>query len=260
MPRNENIGTRFPLLRAYGEQRLAFLDNDAAATATAEDRIRSIWPYITRRVLKFTRKMTPRQRVNFDYEDVISELCLKLVERDDKYDPARGAYLSYAARVIENELEGIRDRAGTIEAPRNHGCRVKAYKKREEAGTLTPRLRKSAQDIERTRGGTSELAIAEETRVLESPVTLLMEREAQEQTAEGLRKALAAIDPVDAEVLTRMAGLLGRDAATSQEIALSMGMTDVDVRAAYLRARGALRRYLLASRSALVPPGCRKTG
>jgi DNA-directed RNA polymerase specialized sigma24 family protein len=260
--RPESISSRFPLLCVFGEQRHQFLANGAASTATTEQRLRSVWPFLVRRVLSFSKTLAPRDRANFDAEDILAQLVAKIAERDPKYNAERGSYVTFVATVADHELEGIRDRASTIQAPRNSSCRIKAYRKREANGTLTERCRHSANDIARTKSGTHDLEFADtgSSKLLPSPLTLLIAQESSQETTTQLKEALASIDPVDAEVLVRRSGLFGHEIEPAGEIAPRVGLSEGDVKAAYVRARAALRRRLIANRSPLVPEALRNTG
>ena len=66
MPQHERIKKKFPALFAFGDHH-QFLDDDGAVAATPEARIRSIWPFIVRRVLAFQRTLKARERVNFEF-------------------------------------------------------------------------------------------------------------------------------------------------------------------------------------------------
>lgn len=259
---NEPATTRWPILGAFGDGPHEFLNDEAAATAATADRIRSVWPYLVSKVSAFQRRLKPHEKIAFDIEDTLAELFVKLAERDHKWTPERGKYLNFAAAIADRELAGIRDRASTVESPRNVFCRMKEYAKREAAGTLSERCKKTAADIARTRQGAAEIAtgsVAETARV-DDPVSVLLKHEERAELTEELSRALASLESDESDVLVRMAGLGGREPESAREVALTTGQTDVEVKATYLRARGALRRSLIGSRSSLVPGKYLKTG
>jgi len=257
---NESLRTERRALFSFG-LKPTVLDEADLASATTSQRIESVWPYVSRCVLAFERTLSVRERANFDGEDICQEIFVALAERDHKWAPERGRYVTFCAAIIARELEGIRDRSRTIEAPRNSSCRVKAYRKAEETGTLSERCRATARDIERTRSGTFEVdanARAEAYRE-DDPASLIVADETAKEAADAIKLALASLEPTDAEVLRRMAGVDGCASETAPQIALSLGRTDVEVRASYLRARAGVRHALIRMRH----PACqnlRRTG
>jgi len=260
--RTESIHSKYPLLGAYGRGHQTFLDDDAAIRANVEERMRAVWPFLVRQVLTFASTLKPRERVNFDVEDILSELWVKVAERSEKWSPERGKWVTFVGAVVDRELAGIRDRANTIQSPRNSSCRVKAYRKREADGTLTERCRKTAEDIARTSGGTSDLAVGSEAegRRFGDPVLTLTLEETRRETAEVLEKALAFLTPTQAEVLSRREGLRGHEPETESEVASVMGLSEDEVRHIRWQARAALRKRLIALKHPLVPARHRKTG
>ena len=248
---NERIRDKYPLFYAYGEKH-KFLDKEGALGATAEGRIKSVWPYIVRRVLSFERILKPRERANFDVEDIVAELWVALASKDDQWTPDRGKYITFAGVIIERELCSIRDKARTVQSPRNSSCRLKKYREEEAAGTLTERRRLTAADISRTctiagaigsRGTGEDEDRGPEPTVTDNPLATLAERERADGIREGLREALSRLTPIESEVITRSAGL-GVEAVTTSELALAVGRTEKEVRRAKERAMAKVRKRL----------------
>src|SRR4051812_9532283 len=110
MSQNDRIRDKYPLFYAYGDKH-TFLDDEAAVKATTEERIRSIWPFFVGRVLGFVESLKPRERVNFDPEDILSSLWIALAEKDDQWTLERGKYITFAGIIMDRELFAIRDLA-----------------------------------------------------------------------------------------------------------------------------------------------------
>ena len=81
MSGNERLRDKWPMLNAFGGSHV-FLDTEGALAATPDGRIQSAWPYLVRRVLAFCKGLKPRERTNYDAEDVIAELYLALAAKD----------------------------------------------------------------------------------------------------------------------------------------------------------------------------------
>ncbi len=257
----ERLRDRYPTFFAYGS-RQSFLDTESAIAATVEDRIRSVWPFIVRRAVWFSSTLKPRERVNFDPEDLVTELWATLAEKDALWSPAKGKYITFAGVVIDRALSAIRDKARTVHAPRNSSWRMKQYREEEAAGTLTDRRRRTAADIQRTskvagsigsRGATDEDGCACEPVTLADPLAAFMRKETADVLRSGLREAMERLDPFDAHIVARLAGLGGVEAKTLQELATEVGREESEVRRADRRARLKIRKYLSSTRHAPFP-------
>lgn len=127
------------------------------ASASKEERVRSVGPYLISIVNKFAKKMNARQRANYDCEDLLLECYAHLLEQDDQWKPERGKYLTFAATVSRNKLLTVRDCASTIHAPLNASYRVKRYREKAANGNITAREARTADMIERVGSGTCTL-------------------------------------------------------------------------------------------------------
>jgi hypothetical protein len=103
------------------------------------------------RVEKFYRlKLKPGERAVFDLDDIAQSIWIALREKDDRFDPSRGRYITFAARLVRHELCAIRESSRTVVSPRNTGCRLKEYATDEAAGTLTERKSATREAIRRS--------------------------------------------------------------------------------------------------------------
>ena len=240
MARQNRFRDRYPLCHDMG---LDFtpLDDDAASVATPWERIRSVWPFMVRRVSAFQATLGPRSRANFDLEDTLAECWIALAQRDHKWDVGRGRYITFAGSVVDHALDSVRDRARTVQSPRNSSSRLKAYRAAEAAGTLTPRLARTAEDIRRAYGE-FESADSEHERLAagDDPAGLAERREADEL----LRTALAGLDPAEAAVIRHAFGLGGVPAMRIGQIAASLGCSPAAVTQTKARALAKVRERL----------------
>lgn len=255
MAPNVRLRVAFPIFHAYGATQ-TFLEPEEAAATTLEGRIKSVFPFIVRRCLSFHKTLKPRERVNYDPEDILSEIWLTLTEKDALWSPDRGKYITFAGMVMDREFCSIRDRARTIHAPRNSSCRMKEYRKEEADGSITDCRRRTAEDIERTnsiasstgyRGATDEEGFSCEPTITDDPLATLAARERADGMRSGLRDALERVSLFEAEAVTRLAGFGGREATTVKELALEVGRTEVEVRRAKDRAMLKIRQHLAAT-------------
>ena len=254
MQRRDRIRDRYPIFSAYGGEH-EFLTTEAAIAATPEARIRSIWPFIVRRVIKFQESLKHRERANFDHEDTLTELWVALAEKDSEWSPDRGKYITFAGVIIDCELCAIRDKARTVHSPRNSSCRLKKYRAEEQSGTISGRRLKTANDIRRTSDGIGPISPGHSREatsigvIHHDPAVVLAGREATEETIDALKVAIkATLTPFEASVLGRLAGLWGRTPQTVWQMAWETGHDQGDIRRAKSRAFAKVRRHLLSIR------------
>lgn len=248
MKPRETIRVQFSLLHAYdGKQE--FLSNEAAQNATRDERLRSVWPFMTRRVLEFSKTLKVRERVNFDLEDVAAELWVALATRDHKWSPDRGRYLTFAGTIIDNELCSIRDRARTVQSPRNSFCRIKEYEGEQAAGTISSKRLKTLADIRRSGFALSPIDGSGrdfDKAIHDDPSASILAREEADEQLNGLKSAIAILTPTEAEVLRRTAGIFGTPRQTSKAVAKSLALTEWEVAEIKARALQKVRSHLTA--------------
>jgi hypothetical protein len=243
----------YPLLFAFGDAPIPPLSHAQAIAATAQERIRSVWPFLVKAVLRFAETLGPRDRANFDPEDVISELCVTLLERDDKWEPARGKYLTFAGKVVENELHAIRDRAHTVHSPRNSSCRLRQYAAARRAGTLSDRKAKTESDIRRVVGsGQAIAAIVDAPTVAPDTAEIVAHRDHLRLVRSAVIAGIKALAPDEAAAVGGAYGLWGRSEQPLALIAFKQRMTVDEVKKVKGRAQAKIRARLEALKHPLV--------
>ncbi len=235
----------YPVIFAFGDGPIEFLDDEAARSASLQDRIRSVWPFLVREVLKFAETLKPRALANFDPEDVLTELWIVLAEKDSKWEPERGRYLTFAGKIVANELHAIRDRSNTVHSPRNSACRIKEYESDELANGLSERRRKTLSDIRRVMGDHEPVEDNERIATGEGETIESVERrEELRLISDAVRKAMMGLSAEEADVIGKSFGLWGQDPLSLEEIALRRGKGIDAAKKAKLRGQYKLRRRL----------------
>jgi hypothetical protein len=244
----ERIRDRYPIFYAYGDEH-EFLDAEAAAAATPESRIQSIWPFIVKRVLSFQSTLKAIERANCDAEDTLTELWIALREKDRLWSPDRGKYITFAGVVIDRELCAIRDRARTVHSPRNSSCRLKEYRAEEADGTISARRRKTFDDIRRTSEGIQPIVEPATTsaRTLgeDHDADALTSQEERHESIDALKAAIKRLTAFEARVVGKMAGLWGQAPQSVWRIAWEAQRDPSEVRRAYSRAWRKIKVHLI---------------
>ena len=201
-------------------------------TAGRDGRIQSVWPFLVREVLAFGMSLSPREQANFDPEDIITELWVKLAQKDHKWSPERGRYISFAGAVVETELARIRDRTRTVKPPGNSAARMREYAEKEEAGTLSEReaLTRVRLQVVMTApaglGGTDRNDGGEpdydpQDNEARPPDGSPTNSERAVEAKAAVLRVLRALDEDEAAILAEAHGLFGREARTPAQIAAS---------------------------------------
>ncbi|SIO37654.1 hypothetical protein SAMN05444166_4207 [Singulisphaera sp. GP187] len=253
MSKSERLRDRRPLFYAYGAEH-EFLSTEKAASATPEERIRSIWPFLVRKVNEFAKTLKPRELVNFDHEDILSELWAAVAKRDHKWTPERGKYITFAAVIVDRELCSIRDRARTVQSPRNSSCRIKEYQAEAENGAISARRLKTMGDIMRTGDGTTQIGpgsqgdapVCEERWV--DPAQVLIGEESSASYREAIRSAFRSLSAIECLVMSRLNGLGGRPKQSVWKFAWMNSMDESEVRSIRSNATQKIRQHLTAIR------------
>jgi hypothetical protein len=251
---DDTLRDQYPVLFAFGGGPIAPLSHAEAIAATPQDRIRSVWPFLVRSVLRFAETLRPRDRANFDPEDVIVELYLTLLEKDDKWIPDRGMYLTFAGTVVENELHAIRDRAHTVHSPRNSSCRLKQYESAAEAGALSARKERTYSAIRRVATEPEPLP-ADAAHAAPDTLDLVARRDHLRQVKGAVAAGVMALAPDEAACVGGAYGLWGRPEQPLALIAFKQRMSIDEVKKVKRRAQEKIRARLEALKHPLVPAG-----
>jgi hypothetical protein len=167
--------------------------------------------------------LQPRERANYDAEDVLMECWLALRDRDHKYDPERGKYITFAGPVIEHHLYAVREKARVVRSPRNSSCRLGGYAQAEAEGRISPRTAKTANDIRRTArdpGGISGDEYVPSSADVQAEV---IERELRAIGRDAIIEALDVLTLDECRLIGGVFGLWDGHARTVMEIAAEAG-------------------------------------
>jgi hypothetical protein len=233
---------RYPVLAAFGDH-VQFLSQAEAASASRDERIRSVWPFLTQLVLEFAATLPPRARGNFDPEDILLELYVALCQKDGLYDPGRGHYVNFVGSIATRELLAVRDRMATVRCPKNGLSRARQYAEAEAADRLSEQQRWTHRDLMRALGAHGVGPTAEPADGLAGAAEQPRDDEYR-RLCEAIRRALFGLSFAEARVLSRAYGLFGRRAETVEEIAAAEGKSRPDVQKVLNLATRKFRRRL----------------
>jgi DNA-directed RNA polymerase specialized sigma subunit len=253
--RGRALREQYPATFLFGEGKIRPLSHEEAIAATPHERIRSVWPFLVRSVLKFADTLRPRDLANYDPEDVLLELYATLLEKDDKWEPERGKYLTFAGSVVENELHAIRDRSHTVHSPRNSSCRLKQYEQAQAEGKLDKRKERTFASIRRVIGehesieGEASLPAAKDT------AEVVLRREELKSVNSAVLAGLMMLTIEEADILGRSYGLWGSRELPLDKIAERTRRTLDSVKKIKARAQDKIRARLAESGLPLADAG-----
>ncbi len=220
--------------------------------ANFETRLRSIWKYVVRRARRFCATLTDRERSQMDAEDLVGEIVASLLEKDAKWNPERGRYVTFAESVMRNVLSLKREHARVVAAPANAAGRLRQYQELYAQGKLSPASTRTMRAIEGALGETETVSPTVDPpfgadREHNGHTTLAATRTMETEVSEALR---TLDDPRQCLVLGRTYGLFGGDEQTPKQIADAIGTDSNAVRNLQGRAKNAMRRRIEKLREA----------
>lgn len=222
-----------PLCLALGTYH-QFLNSDQAASSTPNERIRSVWPYICSKAREFTATLTPRERANFDEEDVITEIWVYIRERDHKWTKERGQYISFVVPLVHNCLYGLREVTRTIESATNTCSRLKSFDKEAKKGELSDSKRKTMESMQRSVAGPEKL-----TDIViknDSPDSEIIAEEEHREIVLAVVDIVRHISYEEASIIGPHLGLWGQSQRSFGEIACKLGKSCSSVKKTYIMA------------------------
>lgn len=173
----------------------------------------------------FQKGLSRSERINFDLEDTLMELWIALAERDDKYNPERGRYITFASSVIRHHLIAIKERAKTVHSPRNAVCRVKQYKQSINAGTISEARSKTYRDILRTNRSREALDCQQHPGG-DTPDDEAAYRDITAIVTEAVSNELRHLKPTEAMAVGASIGLWGAEKQSARGVARRLGIKE----------------------------------
>lgn len=221
---SRGLRDRYPIFFAFGDV-IPFLSPEECVAATVHDRIKSVWPFLVKTVVRFVDTLSARSRASFDPEDVLMELWVRLAEKDYKFDPERGSYLTFVGRVTENELKKLRGRTKTVRSPGNTYSRLREYQDEEDNGTLTPQRRATMRAMQRSLADADSIDGGEAIHARSGlgPEARSLRDEEERIASDAIVRAVTCLDPDEAVAVGRNYGLFGQDEATPTATARGRG-------------------------------------
>jgi DNA-directed RNA polymerase specialized sigma24 family protein len=227
-PRKGPLRDAFPITYAFGDRHRP-LTPEAAVGATPDERIRSIWPFLVRRVLNFQATLSARERANFDLEDTLAELFIALRDRDAKWRPEQGRYITFAGRVVDHELISIRERARTVESPRNCTCRVREYTALAARGELSDASGATLRAMLRSMRDAAAIESARERWAEDESLAAVDDAEAADALRTAVVRAVIGLSTAEARAVGLSTGLWTGEPRSLRAVAALMGVSTVKV-------------------------------
>lgn len=132
----------YPLLVHYGELGEP-IDRETAATADFETRFNSVGRLVVGQSIWFySRRLSAEGRISMDPEDIFLELRSYLQERNSRYSPDLGSYVTFARLLIRHRLSGLLEDAHCVALPANASEKLKNLVDLEDSGEITDVQRK----------------------------------------------------------------------------------------------------------------------
>lgn len=221
---------KYSMLNAYGSK-VKFLSQEEINSATAADRIQSIWPFVAQKVMSHWGKSKPWERIHFDPDDLMVEIWIELEKKNDRYDPSRGLYVTFAGRIVDRKLIAIWEHSRTVHLPRNSAGRLSKCTNKEDSGEPAEKINRCMRPV---------VEVDPEDKLHEDQSTT----EKAESLAEIRKRAARVIRSLDAKeayVVGHHYGLWGMEPTPIQVIAERLGLSVGQARALRAKAERKIR-------------------
>lgn len=256
MPRRDerelNEIRKYPICSMFGEKPRR-LTVEEATTVTPDRRIESVWLFLIRKTLRFVDSLYGTESANCDVEDVLVELYIELKKKDAKWEPERGRYITFAAKIAQRHLSSLRDKLRTVQSPRNSLSRLQRYEREISEGTITDERRETYRFIKSAYlpyGDSADLSQAiklnhRSGQDVETE-TDVFNRESGRLANDAVTWGLMALTTFESRVLGMCNGLYGQPSLTVTEIAERTGKSRDEVKKARDEAVRKVKDRLLA--------------
>ncbi len=219
----ERSAIRYPALFPYGPVAPPRLTPEQEATASFDDRLKSVWMYLAKGVMAHSRKLNPRERANLSIEDAIQGVVEALIERDSKWSPDRGRYITFAGFVMRHALATLKEKAHTLALPSNAMLRLHTYQQLEREGRISKKQSLLLRRMLATLGEAESIDKYDRPSFDADPAAAEQRMEEVRAAEKKVRTILRGLErPAEAFVLSRMHGLGKEAPQTHYEVAKAM--------------------------------------
>lgn len=244
----------YPIFEMFGPEPRR-LTHEEAISATVERRIESVWLFLVRKTLQFVATLRGQEVANCDPEDILVELYIELQQKDGKWEPDRGRYITFVGRLVQRHLSDLRDKSRTVKSPRNSSSRMGDYQRELDAGTITAERLQTYRDIQRSTASYTLLSSRERGDGVSAMPELaapagqgddeaIESRENGRISADAVTWGIMSLTPFEARVLGMSGGLWNQPSLTVGEIAEKTGRKREAVKKAKERAFAKVRQRL----------------
>ena len=223
------------------------LTHEETITASFDDRIASVWPWIRNFIARSCRTRPTREVANFGFDDLLQEVWIELHAKNDEFDPTKGNYYAFAKDLVTKLCSRIRDRSLTVELPRDSRYAERQYERLAERQAISPGRRETYHRIQ---GARVQFYLTTDSAVI-VPVERADDDDEEDrpepETRQSLVDSIGVLDPLQARVLGSLHGIWGQAKLTPQETADKLGIDVARVASLKRSAFRKIRRRLLES-------------
>lgn len=241
-----DLARKHPALFPFGLDEPRRLTREEEATASLEDRLRSVWPYIVRKCVRFCGRLKVRERATLSVEDAVNEVAAALAEKDSRFDPAKGRYITFAEWVAKSVLATGREKSRIVNSSNTLG-RLRRYRAK---GELDRDQRAVVESLERTLEPVDSI-VGDHTpgRGHDTVPDAIAAREDALREHDLLLQAFRGMDAMEAMVLARIYGIGPADPLTPAEVGRAISMSSAAVRQLEVRAKANLKARIESLRN-----------
>lgn len=126
---------------------LAGLTAQEQAELGPHERIQGVWPLLLKLCSGHAQNLQGRGFPGL-MDELLQEIVVALLERDKKWNPARGNYTTFVNIVWRNVRQRQDETRGVVLAPNHAWARLKKLKRQQEAGGLSQQEQITLRSLE----------------------------------------------------------------------------------------------------------------
>jgi hypothetical protein len=112
----------------------------------AHQRIQGVVPLLVKQIKRWLERVPPRERSQYDIDDILQAMWAELIKKDKHYDPGRAEYTTFSSMLLDRFLCDLRNHCHMVKSPRDTVARLDG--RRSESAQTIERIRQSIRNVD----------------------------------------------------------------------------------------------------------------
>ena len=208
------------------------------ARDSREEAIANVMPLAIKTILNFLKRLSPRERAQYDLDDLSQEIWILLHDKYDKWDPGISRFTTFSRDLTIKFLSEIRNHCRVVDTPRDTALRL------SNPGSHREQTLVALRQAVRVPTSLDKDDLVYAPKVGEGLDEVATQAEATYAVKVLFQAMMSLLSHREIKILSLYYGVLGNTAIEPKKIAGKLGLTLYDLTLARQEAEAKLRAIL----------------